>query len=193
MASRSESLESTALLLARVRSGDGPAREALCRRFLPLLQRWAHGRLPARARGLADTGDLVQVTLVRALNRLGEFEPRHEGAFLAYLRRALLNALRDEIRRSVRRPSGFEPDESVPDPRPSGVEEAIGRETLERYEAALGTLTEEQREAVILRIEFGYTHEQVAAALGKPTANAARMVVSRALVRIAKVMGEYRT
>jgi RNA polymerase sigma-70 factor (ECF subfamily) len=185
-----DNLESTARLLARVRDGDGAARETLLGRYLPILTRWAHGRLPTRARGLADTEDLVQVTLIRALNRLEEFEPRREGAFLAYLRQALLNALRDEIRRSARRPGGEEPDESIPDPRPSGLEEALGRETLERYEAALTTLTEEQREAVILRIEFGYTHEQVAESLGKPTANAARMVVSRALLRLAEVMGE---
>jgi RNA polymerase sigma-70 factor (ECF subfamily) len=188
----SENLESTALLLARVREGDLAAREALFHRYLPLLQRWAHGRLPSHARGLADTGDLVQITLVRALHRLEEFEPRREGAFLAYLRQALLNALRDEIRRAGRRPGGAEVDESIPDPRPSGLEEVVGRETLERYEAALAALTGEQREAVILRIEFGYTHEQVAEALGKPTANAARMVVSRALLRIAEAMGEQR-
>ena len=65
----------------------------------------------------------------------------------------------------------------------------IGRETVERYEAALVELTEEQREAVILRIEFDFKHEQIAEAVGKPTANAARMLVSRALVRVAEIMG----
>ena len=53
---------------------------------------------------MVDTDDLVQVAVLRALNKVGRFEPHREGAFLAYLRRILLNAVRDEIRRVARRP-----------------------------------------------------------------------------------------
>ncbi len=181
-------LDSTVSLLARVRAGDGTARDRLLARYLPILRRWAHGRLPSHARQLADTDDLVQITLVRAFNHLGSFEPKREGAFLLYLRRILLNALRDEIRRSRRAHASGEPDVDIPDPGRSTLEEVIGRETVERYEAALTELTEEQREAVILRIEFDFKHEQIAEAVGKPTANAARMLVTRALVRVAEIM-----
>jgi RNA polymerase sigma-70 factor (ECF subfamily) len=59
---------------------------------------------------------------------------------------------------------------------------------MERYEEALGALDERQREAVILRIEFGYSHEEVAEALGAPSANAARMIVTRALVRLSELL-----
>src|SRR5688572_11599302 len=93
-------LETTAQLLAWVREGDPAACERLVTRYLPMLRRWAHGRLPGHARALADTDDLVQVTLIRALGRVREFESSREGAFLAYLRRILLNAIRGEIRRS---------------------------------------------------------------------------------------------
>ena len=78
-------LESTASLIQRAKKGDGQAREQLAARYLPLLQRWAHGRLPAKARRLQETNDLVQVTLMRALDRLDFFESTREGAFLAYL------------------------------------------------------------------------------------------------------------
>ncbi len=185
-------LESTAALLQLVRQGDAAARERLLGRYLPTLKRWAHGRLPGHARGLADTDDLVQVTLIRALSHLNEFEPRREGAFLAYLRRILLNSIREEIRRSARRPAGGPASPHLADPGPSLVEEAIGRETLEAYEAALAQLPEEEQEAVILRVELGFTHQEVAEAIGKPTANAARMTVARALVRLAEVMDERR-
>jgi len=188
-----ENLESTAGLLQRVRGGDARARERLLARYLPALRRWAHGRLPARARELADTDDLVQVTLIRALDHLGDFEPQRPGSFLAWLRRILLNALRDEIRRTVRRPRREPLDDALPDPGPSVVERAIGSESLERYETALSGLSDDQQEAVILRIEMGLTHEQVAEAMGKPSANAARMVVVRALARLAEAMDEHRT
>ena len=159
-------LETTVSLLALVRQGDASARDRLFRRYLPVLTRWARGRLPLYARDLAETDDLVQVTLIRAMNRLNDFEVRREGAFLAYLRRALLNAIRDEIRRSRRTPSREVMSPEIEDQSPSVVEKAIGREGLERYESALSDLPEEQREAVILRLEFGLTHHQIAEALG---------------------------
>src|ERR1700688_1010632 len=63
-------VEPTVVLIRRIRAGDKGAREQLLRRFLPLLQRWAHGRLPRQMRDLNETDDLVQVTLVKALARL---------------------------------------------------------------------------------------------------------------------------
>jgi len=53
-------LEATASLLQRVAEGDEMARERLCHHFMPILTRWAHGRLPDYARDLSETQDLVQ-------------------------------------------------------------------------------------------------------------------------------------
>lgn len=184
--------DSTAALLQRVRDGDAAARERLVARHLPLLRSWAHRRLPPGARALADTDDLVQVTFLRALNHVGKFEPRHEGAFLAYLRQILLNAIRDEIRRAGRRGPSEELDEGVPDPRPSPLESALGREALERYDQAFAKLGAEQQEAVFMRVEMGFTYEQIAESLGKNSANTARMAVSRALARLALAMEDDR-
>src|SRR5690349_24653258 len=61
---------STAGLLAMARTGDDGARDQLAARYLPVLRRWAHGRLPARARGLVDTDDLVNETMLHALDRV---------------------------------------------------------------------------------------------------------------------------
>src|SRR5262245_55533529 len=177
-------LATTAELLARIREGDLSARETLIGRYLPILQRWARGRLPGYARDLSQTDDLVQDTLTATLKQLHRLEIRREGAFLAYLRRALLNRIRDEIRRVRRHPVREDMDSQIADHAPSVVEQSISREALERYEAALAELTEDQREAVILRLEFDYKHPEIAAAMGKSNANAARMVVSRALVRV---------
>ncbi len=181
-------LESTASLLQKVRAGSLEARERLVRRYLATLRRWAHGRLPGRARDLVDTDDLVQDTLLRALDQVEGFEPRREGAFLAYLRRILVNQIRDQVRRVSRVPGHAELPEGIADVGPSPLAEAIGAEAFQKYEAAMATLSEEEQEGVMLRIEMGFTHQQVAEALGKPSANAARMFVARALVRLAEVM-----
>src|SRR5262249_43784125 len=97
-------LETTTDLLSRVRAGDERARETLIARILPPLRRWAHQRLPRGARDLHDTDDLVQMTVLRALRRLDDFESRGPGALLGYVRQVLLNAIRDELRRIARRP-----------------------------------------------------------------------------------------
>ena len=185
-------IEATARLLERVRSGDHAAREDLAARYLPMLRQWSHGRLPQIARDIADTDDIVQVALIKALNRVESFVPQREGAFLAYLRTAVFNSVRDELRRIARRPGRDGFDDKLPSPEPSLVERAIGREMLEAYETALTALPEEHQEAVIMRVEFGCTYGEIAEALGKPTANAARMTVSRALVRLAEAMDEHR-
>jgi RNA polymerase sigma factor (sigma-70 family) len=174
-------------LLARARSGDPDALNDLCARYLPRLQKWAHGRLPAWARGALDTHDLVQDALSQVIQRLGSFEPRHDGAFQAFLRTALLNRIRDEIRRAHRRPTDVLASDRPADG-PSPIEEAIGSEALARYEAALQRLRPTDREAIIARIELGLPYTEVAEALGKPSVAAAHVAVSRALLKLAKEM-----
>ena len=100
---KSEAEDATLVLIARAREGDVNALNDLCTRYLPRLTRWAHGRLPAGARGAIDTHDVVQETLAHVVRRLPAFEPRHEGAFQGYVRRALLNRIRDEARKLGRK------------------------------------------------------------------------------------------
>ena len=184
--------ESSFELVRRAREGDEAALNELCGRYLPRLQRWAHGRLPACARGALDTHDLVQETFAQVVKRIEEFEPRHEGAFQAYLRQALLNRVRDEIRRARRKAPVETLNSESPASDPSPLEEAIGQETVERYEGALQRIRPEDREAIILRIEMGCAYTEVAEALGKPSIAAAHMAVSRALVRLAEEMARGR-
>jgi RNA polymerase sigma-70 factor (ECF subfamily) len=183
-----DDLRSSLTLLARARAGDRAAMESLIGRYLPRLQRWATGRLPRWARETSDTQDLVQETLVQTFRKIDRFEPRGDGALFAYLRQSILNRIRDELRRARRRPPRSELDPDAPDGGRSPLEGAIGREAIERYERALATLRPEDREAVLAKIELGYTNEELAWLLGKPSANAARMAVERAILRLAKAM-----
>ena len=186
--SRSVDPESTFHLIERARAGDQEAMERLFARHLKPLQRWTRSRLPKWARDLADTDDLVQETLVQTFKRIEHFEPRRVGALQAYLRQAVLNRIRNELRRKGRQPHATDLDglevESVESP----LEQAIGQEAVERYEGALQRLNAEEREAIIARVEMGYSFEELAEALGKPTPDAARKTAHRALVRLAEEM-----
>ncbi len=182
-------LQNTTALLKRYQGGDAGARDQLINRYLPILRRWARGRLPRYGRDLSETDDLVQVTFIRALNNLERFESTRPGAFLAYLRTILLNNVREELRKSGRQPNKQEFSDETSGPG-SVVEQVIGAELVEEYEQALEKLRPEEREPVIMRVEFGMTYPEIAAELGSPSANAVRMTISRALAKMAKVMGE---
>jgi RNA polymerase sigma-70 factor (ECF subfamily) len=183
-----EDPESSINLLSRIREGDEEALNRLIARHLPPLQRWARGRLPTGIRDLEDTADLVQEAVIQALKHLNHFEYRREGALQAYLRQAVYNRIRMEFRRKRSRPHRTELGDEEKDAAASPLELAVGAEALERYERALARLQPDDREAVIAKTELDCSYADLAKALGKSSADAARMAVGRALVRLAEEM-----
>jgi len=188
-AAREKTWESTIHVLERARKGDRLAARVLLERALPPLRRWARGRIPTYGRGPADTEDVVQDAVVETLKRLDRFEHRTVGALQAYMREIVVNKVRDVVRRVRRRGVPIEPPETLGDDAPSPLERAIMAERLERFVDALQRLRPAERQAVVWRIELGYSYDEIAQRLGKPSTDAARMTVSRALRRLAKEMG----
>ncbi len=178
--------ESTVALLNRYRDGDADALNVLYARYLGPLRRWARGRLPQWARDVGDTEDLVQDTLIQALGHMDGFEARGTGALGGYLRQAILNRIVDKVRKR-RLTLVSDMPEDVAAINPSPLEELIGKQALDRYEAALAALKPEEREAVVGRLEFGLSYAELGAALGK-SSDAARMAVTRALLKVAEEM-----
>ena len=182
------SSEDTVDLLDLVKIGDRAALDRLLQRCIPPLRRWAHGRLPPAARAMHDTGDLVQETVIAALRRLEAFEARYQGALQAYLRQALMNRVRDLVRHSR------QAARTCRAPGPARSIRRIAARTVDRIaesralrESAPG-LSAGDREAVIARLELHYSYEELAVVLDKPTADAARVAVTRAVKRLAREM-----
>ena len=181
-------LQSTVALLDEARGGNDAAIGALYRRHLHKLRRWARGRLPRHARDVLDTDDLVQETLIKALHRLESLELTRTGAFQAYLRTAVLNGIRDELRRRSRRPIIKDTSREFPSPSPSPTEEVSRREKLDRYERALQKLKSHDREVIVARLELGAPYVDIARDFGKPSVDAARMAVTGAVLRLAQAL-----
>jgi RNA polymerase sigma factor (sigma-70 family) len=181
--------ESSKDLLLKARAGDAAALEHLFVRYRTSLHRWAHGRLPRWARDITDTEDLLQETLTQTLKHLSRIELKEEDALHAYLRQAVLNRIRNELRRASRHPQRTELDPDAAGASTSPLEAAIGAERLARYEAGLASLSVSDREAIIGRLELGLSFQELAAAMHKPSADAARLAVTRALVRLTSLMG----
>ena len=178
----------TVELIIRARGGDSAAIDAILQRCLPSLKRWAHGRLPAAARGHLDTGDLVQDAAMNAIAKLDTFEPRHVGAMQAYLRQSVINRIRDEMRRFVRRPVSVELPVDLSSDAPSPEEQAIHEQTYARYRAAMNGLKPRERELVIARVEAQWTTPEIAKHFEFTTVDGARMAVNRAMQRLAAEM-----
>jgi RNA polymerase sigma-70 factor (ECF subfamily) len=176
--------EPTIELVVKARDGNREAVEALLQRCLPQLRRWAHGRLPAAARGSLDTGDLVQETVLHVLRRLDHFEPRHVGAMQAYLRQSVINRIRDEVRKIGRQPAPDELPEDLASDLTSPLEAAVQSEAYERYRDALTQLNTRDREMIVARIEAQWSLAEIAQRFGIRTPDAARMAISRALRKL---------
>ena len=174
-------------LLLRGGAGDRAAVEALFARVMPVLRRWAHGRLPRWARGLSDTADVVQDVLLKSLHRLGHIQPQGQAALQAYLRQAVNNRIRDEMRRVGRRPRPEELGSDHAESGPSPLDQVVEAEGTRRYLQALARLREEDRQLVVARLELDYSYEQLAL-LGSRTPDGARMAVRRAVMRLAEEM-----
>ncbi len=181
---------STAGLLDRARHGDERAVNTLFRRHGHWLRRWARGRLPQWARAIHDTADVVQDALLQTIRHIDRFEDRGKGALKAYLRQAVDNRIRDVMRSVGRRPVDALDDAALdlPSPDPSPFDAAASAERDRKYKAALGTLTDEDRQLVVGRLELGYNYDQLALISGRPTPEAARLAVRRAVIKLAEQM-----
>jgi RNA polymerase sigma-70 factor (ECF subfamily) len=171
-------------LLLKAQSGDADALEGLVARYLPRLQRWASGRLPAGLRTTLDTGDVVQEAVINALRDLDTLDIRSEGALQASLRHAVNNRIVDLHRRAAQRPEHQDLPDDPPADSPSPLEAAIGAAAVESYENALAALRDEDRQAIVLRVEFGLSYDEIAGQLGKASGDAARLAVTEALGRL---------
>jgi RNA polymerase sigma factor (sigma-70 family) len=173
-------------LLQRLRGGDVAAADRLFSRYLPQLHRWGHRRLPQWARGIVETADVVHDVVLQAFRHLESFEPQRDGALLGYLRRSLLNRIRDQFRLAARRPSALSLDVELADSEQSPLDRAVDTQNRERYLGALKRLRPADRNAIIARLELDYSYEQLALILRKRSAEAARLAVRRALLRLAR-------
>ena len=173
-------------LLERARTGDRSAVDALFARYLPWLRRWARGRLPVWVRGAVDTSDLVQDALHRTFAQLEAFESKQAGALRLYLRRAVENRIRDELRRATRRRDSIRPDEPVrfSDAAAPQHRQLAEGEVWRGYLRRLARLSPREQRLIVGRAELGYNYRQLALVENLPSPDAARMALRRAVLRL---------
>jgi RNA polymerase sigma-70 factor (ECF subfamily) len=152
----------------------GPAERSL-ERFREYLRLLARLQLDPRWQSKLDPSDIVQQTLVKAYQGLGQFRGQSEGELLAWLRRILANTLIDAARKlggEVQRQLSLEDALAASSARleawlaaeqPSPSDQVIRQEQLLHLAAALAQLPEDQRRAV----ERHYLHEESVAQIAE--------------------------
>jgi len=138
-------------------------------------------------RSRTDTDDAVQDVLVRSMKHLRHLECRDCGALLAYLPRAVINRVVDEIRR-YRREHEVIPLTGVAGRQLVRRSNGSSGEKAANYRAALMRSGVRDRRTIVLRVHLGLTYQDIAVRLHMPSPDAARVASMRALTRLAGVM-----
>jgi RNA polymerase sigma-70 factor (sigma-E family) len=105
--------------------------------------------------------EIVQEAFVNVWQRGGVF--RHADRAPAYLRSAVLNGARSQLRRRLVRRRHLA---AVPDPAPSAESSAVASDEQRRVLVALRSLPDRQREVLALRYYLDLSEAEIAATLG---------------------------
>jgi RNA polymerase sigma factor (sigma-70 family) len=135
---------------------------------------------------MLDTQDVVNEAVHRGMSRINEFEVRHPGALVAYMRAILRHLIIDYVRQRSRQPLKVTLDERHPDSGRSPLDHAVGAERHALYRVALSRLKARDAELITLKLEDGRSYEDVASIVGFPSSNAARVATHRAILRLAR-------
>lgn len=174
--------------------GDAPSLEALLERYLPALRAFVRLRADPALRTHESDSDIVQSTCRAILQTAERFRFGGEEGFKRWLFTTAMRTLIDKHAhwRTLKRGAArVERDDEAQAEFYRAIsspsQHAMERETRERLERAFDQLTDEEREVITLARIAGLSHREIAAAMEKTEA-ATRVLLHRALVRLAKIL-----
>lgn len=191
--------ETSLPLIRRVQAGESDAADRLLAMHAPGLRGFLEKRAGDLVRGKEPVSDLVQSTFREVLQDLDEVEYEDEVHFKHWLYQQALRKVVDKARywKAQRRDAAREadvkaaPDDSM-ESRVLGLfadelgtpsHAAIQKEDLRRVEAALGRLSKEYRNVVLMARFMGLSHREIAAQTGR-SEGAVRVLLHRALAAL---------
>lgn len=182
--------------------GDRKAIETLLEHCLPELRAFVRIRAGAVVRRQENESDLVQSVCREVLENAERFQHPSQGAFKRWLYTTALRKILDRrdhhmaAKRDVHRNEAYEEGDEAQHrlletygrfTSPTG--KALIHDEIERVEAAMDALTDEQREVVTLAHLVGLTRAEIAEQLGK-SEGAVRTTLYRAMAVLAVALSD---
>jgi RNA polymerase sigma-70 factor (ECF subfamily) len=180
-------------LLSAIEHGEKRAVDQLLALHRNYLKRIIDVRLDLQLRGRIDPSDVVQETLVVASRRIGDFLSRRPTSFRVWLRRKALEQLIDQRRHHRRQKRDVGQEISIGDPSSMAIavaligesasRQAMRQELLRQVRAAMESLSETDREVLLLRHAEELSNAEAAEVMGIE-AKAASARYGRAVLRL---------
>ena len=175
-------------LLERMRAGDEFAAQRLYTRVEPFLRSVARRSLGAGMRRQVESEDIADSAFRRVLESSARTHFESDGRVLGWMATIVRNRIRT-LARKLDAPGGrpFLPllEGGLPDaPGLDPVRMASAAEELARFREALARLPGVEQEVIVLRDFADLPFREVASLMGRPSADAARKLHSRALDRL---------
>jgi RNA polymerase sigma-70 factor (subfamily 1) len=184
-----EHSESSALL-RRARDGSASALNDLLDHNAGKLLAFIRLRMGRNLRAHLESHDILNVTMLNALQRINQFEGRGDGSLMAWLAPIALNEIRDQAayhgrqRRDAARVVDLDDGlEGVAAELHSQISCMIFDQQAERLERAIETLSPEHREVILLRKFEEQSFAEIGERLGK-SPDACRMLLARAMTAL---------
>ncbi len=194
-------LTQTLVLIHEAQDGSEDALNTLLARYYERVRRIVRLRLGTRLRSRLDSGDILQETFIAAVSGFERFEVKNESSLINWLskiaERQILAAADHhsaQKRDAAREIPLLVSDESGRiglDPAASGVgplDQLSQGEQSAQLEKCIEQLEEQYRELIIMRNYAGASWDQVAEHCGRPSGAAARMMYSKALIELTKLV-----
>jgi len=184
----------TQALVERAAAGDSRAIHLLIQQHVIPLRAFVRLRCGAALRAKESASDLVQSACRDVLQNMGTFRWEGEASFRSWLYTAASRKVADRAeywqaaRRDMDREESRDSDQALlqlyrRSASPSQV--AMGRESLDRIEAAFDELPEDHRDAVVLSRVLGLSRAEVAMRMGR-SEDSVRHLLFRGLAQLGR-------
>jgi RNA polymerase sigma-70 factor (ECF subfamily) len=176
--------------------GSSQALDRMFREVCPKLLRIIRLRLGPSLRRRLESQDILQATLLKAFERLDQFEGSGSGSLMAWLAAIARNEIRDQadFHQRKRRDLGMQDSmDGLPAELAAEIRSAVSllhlREQEARLESALEALEPDHREVIVLRKLEELSFAEIGERMGR-SADACRMLLARAMAALARATEE---
>jgi RNA polymerase sigma-70 factor (ECF subfamily) len=182
-------------LVAQARSGSPEALNRLYEQCAGRLLAFIRLRLGRDLRARLESRDILQATLLKSLQHVGELRADETRSVMAWLARIAEHEINDcadfhhRERRDLARETMLEDDAPLPSLTRSALSRVILDEQATRLEQAMESLSPAHREVVLLRKFEELSFGDIARRLGK-SEDACRMLLARAMTALTLKMTE---